>query len=330
MNPQMMPRRQWSEAPQLADIAARCHPDRMDLRHLRYFVAAAEEENFTRAAQQLYVAAPALSRRIRDLEAELGVALFERRKKRVFLTDAGGIFLDDTRRILEDLAQACRRTRRAAQVCGDGLAIGIHAVSMRHAIVAATLNEFLLTAGDVELKLETMLPIVLVAAIEAADVDAAFVNRGHRPSNGRPLEHIEVARDDYVLALPHTHRLAATDEIRLVDLAREKFLWMPRDLSPVMHDQLLAACAKKGLIPNIVQHASAEARIHLVAAGAGVSFVLSPLWQPWPADVVTRKIVDLSLPQLLDFVWSADNRSPALQRLIEIVRRLKAGGRPGS
>src|SRR5215203_3403816 len=102
----------------------------MDLRHLRYFIAAAEDENFTRAAERLNVAAPALLRRIRDLEVELGIDLFERRRKRVYLTEAGAAFLHDTRAVLDELDLACQRAQRIGKREKEVLRIGVHAVSM--------------------------------------------------------------------------------------------------------------------------------------------------------------------------------------------------------
>jgi DNA-binding transcriptional LysR family regulator len=158
-----------------------------------------------------------------------------------------------------------------------------------------------------------------VTAIETDGLDAAFVNRANLPAVSHVFNRVAVGRDDYVLLLPTTHPLVEKENIRLCDLKGEKFLWMPRNVSPNMHDQLIGACRAEGLDPDIVQFSPAETRIQLTAAGAGICFALAPLWEPWPNGVIARAVVDLSLPQMRDFVWRRHSY-PALDRLADIVK----------
>src|SRR5437868_4137039 len=129
------------------------HDWRMELRHIRYFVAAAEEENFHRAAERLSVVPPALSRRIHDLETELGAQLFERQQKRVRLSPLGRAFLEDARRILEEVARAKERVRRMARGEVGTLSVGLNETVVRHGIVSRAFRDFRTACADVELRL---------------------------------------------------------------------------------------------------------------------------------------------------------------------------------
>src|SRR6185369_11515554 len=236
----------------------------MELRHIRYFVAAAEEENFHRAAERLCVVTPALSRRIHDLEDELGVQLFERQQKRVKLSPMGRVFLEQARRILAEVDRAMAQMRLMGAGEAGSLHIGLNETVVRHALVTSAFREFRTQYPGVELKLGPIPSSKLVEAVLSGHVDAAFIYT--RPPEG-PVDYLRIETDDFFLALPSTHPLAARAELRLADLKDEKFLWMERESAPGVYDRMIAACQAGGLTPNIVQQVLSEnTRLHLVSA----------------------------------------------------------------
>jgi DNA-binding transcriptional LysR family regulator len=291
----------------------------MELRHLRYFVVAAEEENFNRAAERLRVAQPALSRRIHDLEEKLGVALFERRQKRVYLTSIGRAYYEDIRRILQDLDRAGAKSRRMARGEAGTLSLGVNHTVLRVECVAKAVQMFHARHPDVDLQLDPMkLPHLLDTILEG-HVDAAFLYT--RPPDNPLIDHLRVSEDEFVLAMPARHPLASRDRIHLADLREEPFLWLKRENAPTIYDRLIAACAEASFSPAIVQHITSEStRLHLVAAGMGVAFVTSSFQSYAPEAVATRKVEDLSVKLVLDFAWRRDNRSPLLDRFLEILK----------
>ena len=296
----------------------------MELRHLRYFAVAAEEENFHRAAERLHVTQSALSRRIHDLEVELGVELFERSQKRVRLSAVGRAYFQDIERVLEEIESAGARSRRVAKGELGVLAIALNDTVVRHGVVSKAFHAFRSRYPEVELKLDPMSTRSLADALADRQVDAAFLYT--RPMESPLFDSIPITRDGYVVALPSSHPLARRAELRLADLAPEPFLWMPRDPAPDIHDRLIGACQAGGLTPNIVQHLMSEAaRLHLVSAGMGCTFVTSSFRNYSVENVVTRPVVDLSVEIALEFAWRRNDRSPVIAHFIGILQDLTRG-----
>jgi DNA-binding transcriptional LysR family regulator len=300
-------------------------PPEMHLRLLRYFIAAAEEENFNRAADRLHIAQPALSRRIRDLEDLLGVALFERDRKRVRLSAAGRAFLGDARDVMGRVGQAAAHCRRLARAETNTLCIGVNDSALRHDKLSRALRDFHAIYGDVDLQVRPTAPISLLEAILCGEVDGAFIHT--RPLKCDAVDYVRVAPDRFLLALPKAHRLSFASCIRLFDLRNEEFLWMPREAAPLVHDRMLEACKVGGLTPRIGQRLLSEAsRLHLVAQGMGVTFVTESFVDFLPDKVVVREVKDFSIDLPLDFVWRHDNYSPLLARFVEVLAGLGGEG----
>jgi DNA-binding transcriptional LysR family regulator len=293
----------------------------MELRHLRYFAVAAEEENFHRAAERLHVTQSALSRRIHDLEVELGVQLFDRGQKRVRLSAVGRAYYDDTTRILKDIESANARSRRVAKGELGVLTLALNDTVVRHTIVSQAFHAFRSAYRDVELKLDPTPWASLVDALTSGNVDAAFLYT--RPADSPLFDYIPIATDEFLLALPSSHPLAQRAELRLADLSGEPFLWQPREPMPYIHDRLIAACQAGGLTPRIVQHLMSEsARLHLVSVGMGFTFVTSSFRNYSVENVVTRPLADLSLPLTLELCWRRDNRPLILDNFIQTLKAL--------
>jgi DNA-binding transcriptional LysR family regulator len=290
-------------------------------RLLRYFIAAAEDENFNRAAERLNLDQSALSRRIRDLEEELGVALFERCNKRVRLSAAGRAFLDEARAVSLRLAEAAARCRRLARAEANTLRIGINDSALRHDKLSRALRTFHGAFPDVDLQVRPTTPLTLLEAVLNGVVDGAFIYT--RPETCDEINHIEVAKDCFLIAMPAEHRLASAPRIRLRDLRGEEFLWMTRESAPAVNDRMMQSCRDRGLDPRISQYLLSESsRLHLVAEGMGITFVTGSFADFLPARVAVREVEDFSFELPLDFVWRRDNSSSIVARFVEIVAGL--------
>jgi DNA-binding transcriptional LysR family regulator len=294
----------------------------MELRNLRYFVAAAEEESFVLAAERLHVAPSALSRRIRDLEVEIGVDLFERRARRTVLTSAGRAYFDDAKKLLFELSRATDRSKRIAKGEIGTLVVGFTSTALRHSVVRTAFQVLTENFADIELRLELITPPTAAASVIGRSVDAAFLYS--RPVDSPLLDSIQVASDEFVLAMPRSHPMATRTELRLADLNGEAFLWIWRDSAPNLYDRLVGACLTGGLTLRIVQRITSEdSRLQLVSAGMGLTFATSKFPAYVPENVVIKPVLDFSMPMKLELAWRRNCRSRVLDRFIEVVRKMK-------
>jgi DNA-binding transcriptional LysR family regulator len=293
----------------------------MYLRRLRYFVIAAEEENFHRAAERLHVAQPALSKQIALLEAELGCALFSRHKGRVFLTEVGRIFLADTRRILRDLELAAERAREATAGQLGVLNVGIRETAGRSPVVSGAFRHFRDAYPGVELRLHPMTSPAQCAALQTGDLDVGFIYLS--PVHDRELQRFKIANDRFHLALPHTHRLAKRRQIHLRDLEEEQFIWLARSRNAYYSDTLLRTCLDAGMVPRIIQEVDGESTaLNLVAVGMGVSFIVAPTDVSPQPDIVFKRVVELNTELQLALVWSERAESSIIDNFIKTVRQI--------
>lgn len=295
----------------------------MDLRRLRYFAAAAEEENFHRAAARLHVAQPALSKQIAQLEAALGCTLFTRARGRVRLSPVGRLYLEDVRRILREVDLANERVRQAAAGQIGTLRIGFRETAGRSPIVSHSFGRFRSTHPAVELRLQQMTSPAQSSALREGRLDAGFIYLS--PRHDRDLARIPVAEDRFYLALHHTHPLAARRRITLHDLVEEPFIWLTRSSNAYYSDTLLHTCIEGGLNPRIIQEADSEATImNLVAVGMGASFVVAPGPESPQPGVVFRPVVELDSVLTLALVWIEAIDSPLTRNFVETVRAIVA------
>jgi DNA-binding transcriptional LysR family regulator len=294
----------------------------MELRHLRYFVAVAEEEHYGRAAGRLRVAQPALSRQIQDLEEEIGFKLFDRLSRGVKISTAGKTFLEDARRILHEVNEATARAKRVA--CGQSgtLRVGLAEAISWHGVVPESFRRFREQHPDAELQLHPTSSAAQIEAVRSGRLDAGFVFT--IANQDRELAQLQVATLNLVLAVPKGHPLARSKKLRLRGLNDADFIWFPRGESPLYYDLLMQECFRGGLkTPHIVQEAVNEATIlSLVSCRVGVAFVSSATRWRCPASVVLLPVADLNLPLPFALIWRKDNQSPLLARFVADVRSL--------
>jgi DNA-binding transcriptional LysR family regulator len=294
----------------------------MELRHLRYFVAVGEEQHYGRASRRLRVAQPALSRQIQDLEKDLGFKLFERLPRGVKLSTAGKTFLEDARRILQDVSDAAVRAERVARGHSGTLRVGFAENASWHGVVPDSFRRFREQQTDAELQLQPAASVAQLDALRSGRLDAGFVN--FMPKADPELDQLPVAITHVELAVPKRHPLTKIKRLRLRDLTDAPFVWFPRRDSPAFYDDLMHECYRGGLkSPRFVQEGLNEATIlSLVSTGLGVGWVLGTARWRCPETVVILSVVDLNMPLTLALAWRRDNASPLLANFIAEVRRL--------
>ena len=244
----------------------------VELRHLRYFVAVAEELHFRRAAERLYVAQPAVSEQVRKLEEELGVRLFDRTHRSVTLTPAGAAFLDEARRVLRQAEIARMAARSAAQGSADQLRLG-HLPELLPGSVTRALRMLGAGGARMQIRLETGPALRLIGQLRAGQVDAVVVGLPV-PANG--LRITRVGGERAIAALPAGHPHASSTCVALRRLAPERVIVLPRDSNPAFHTAIVAMCRDAGLSPDLVEVGEARADHALLAVASGGGMALLP------------------------------------------------------
>lgn len=261
----------------------------MDFRHLKYFVAVADEQNFTRAAERLHISQPPLSRQIQDLEEELGTPLFERGSRPLKLTDAGRFFYGHATRLLEQAAQAVRSTKRIAQL-ERRLVIGFVASTMYGAL-PLLVRKFRAACPQTELALVEMSTVEQIEALKNGRIDVGFGRvRLDDPSIKR-----EILREErLVVAIPAEHGLAdSTGPLTLAEVAPYPLLVYPRNPRPSYADQVLSLFRDLALEPASVHETQEmQTALGLVASGMGLCIVPASVHRLRPDEVVYRPLAE--------------------------------------
>ena len=246
----------------------------MEIRHLRYFVAVAEEQNFTRAAERLYIAQPPLSRQIQQLEEELGVILFERGSRPLQLTEAGKFFYNHAKKLLAKAAEIKTMTQRVGQI-ERSLSIGFVATTL-YGLLPRIIRQFREQHGVVELTLHEMTTSEQIDALKSGKIDVGF---GRLRVEDPSIRRILLREEPLMVALPSTHPLAVKgDDVTLKDLVDEPLLVFPKQPRPSFADQILALFYDRGLSPSkVMEVRELQIAIGLVAAGEGLTIVPSSM-----------------------------------------------------
>jgi DNA-binding transcriptional LysR family regulator len=293
----------------------------MELRHLRYFVAVAEEGHVTRAAERLGIQQPPLSQQIHALERELDAQLFHRKPRGVELTTAGRAFYDEAKAILARAEEAIAATRRAARGEAGRIGIGFTSSASFHPFVPRAIRAFREHHPLVALTLEESGTTELVAALRGAALDAAFVRSPVGESADltiRPL-----LEEPMVAALPSGHRLGSGGPLPLGDLADETFILYRRPVGPGLHDAIIAACDRAGFSPQIGQEAPRMlSTLSLVAAGLGVTVVPASMSRLEAEGVVYRALdpaTQLTAP--LNLAYRRGETDAAVRRFVALVQQ---------
>lgn len=277
----------------------------MELRHLRYFIAVADELHFGRAAQQLGISQPPLSQQIQALEQELGARLFERTNRRVALSEAGRLFLDEARQVLAQVDKAADVARRAQLGELGEMKIGFTSSAPFNSSIPKAIYAFRQRFPAVHLNLKEMSSRDVVDALLDESIEVGLMRPMSVPDS---LVITELFREPLVAVINAAHPLAQGSEqgLSLAALAPEPFVFFPRSYGSGLHAQLLSLARAAGFSPHFAQEAGeAMTIIGLVSAGLGVS-VLPASFQRMRIDgVVYRTLLDRDA---VTAVWLAQRR----------------------
>jgi DNA-binding transcriptional LysR family regulator len=289
----------------------------MELRHLYYFVAVAEELHFGRAAQRLRIAQPPLSQQIQKLEEELGVQLFRRTKRRVELTEAGQVFLQEARQALAQVEQAVTAARRAGRGEIGRLAVGFVG-SASYEILPRMIRRFHECFPDVELVLREATTSQQIRALHEGRIHVGLLRP---PVSGDALVIESFLVEPLIAALPETHALAGQPAVSLQELAHERYITFPRHLGPGLYDQIISICQQAGFSPEITQEAvQMQTILGLVATGIGVALIPASARNLRSAGVAYSELQGVQSGVEMALAWRKDDASPSLQAFLKVVR----------
>jgi DNA-binding transcriptional LysR family regulator len=241
----------------------------VELRHLRYFVAVAEDLHFRRAAERLHVAQPAVSEQIRKLELELGVQLFERTQRAVSLTEPGAALLEEARRVLRQADIAICAARSARDESTSRLRLGYLADSLPAAVPRA-LRRLAHAVPRPDIELDADDGYRLVEDLRRGLFDAVVTSL---PAPVKGLRVTPLGHQHAMAAVPAGHPQAISTTIVLEWSARERLIVLPRAANPAFHGAVLAMCTAAGLSPTFVQADSVAHALLKVSAGAGIALL---------------------------------------------------------
>lgn len=301
----------------------------MELRHLRYFVAVAEELHFGRAAARLGIAQPPLSMQIRDLETEVGVRLLARTSRRVELTAAGRVFLIGARNILAQLESVISDTQRAHRGETGQLRMGFVS-SAAYEVLPSLLRTFRGSYPDVVLRLHTATTLEQVAALRDRRFDLGLLRL---PVDDEGLAWRVITEEQLVAVLPASHARAGRDPVPLAALAHESFIMYPRADNPTIHDAIIAQCHQAGFSPHITQESGdMQVITALVTSGIGIALVIaSPGLRETPGIAFQPLFGDTIPVWRLALAWRQDQEAPPAVRAFltsadAVIERLRVRG----
>jgi DNA-binding transcriptional LysR family regulator len=289
----------------------------IELRSLKYFVVVAEELNFGRAANRLQIAQPPLSRQIQRLERELGVELFERLNRRIQLTPAGHVLLQEARQLLLQVEQVISLTQKAGRGEVGQLVVGFEG-SFSYDIVPFSFKAFQAQYPDVTLVVHEMTTGNQQQALLENQIDIGFVVP---PIDNTQLSVETVLREKFVLAVPEAHPLATQSEVRIHNLVNEPFVMGPHEKQCGLYLQVLRICEEAGFSPIIVQETNEiQMLLGFVAAGLGISLLPASV-RSFQRSGIAYCDLHPPVPEIeLAIAWKTEHPSLVLQRFLAVVR----------
>jgi DNA-binding transcriptional LysR family regulator len=296
----------------------------MEIRHLRYFVAVAEELNFTRAAAKLRLAQPSLTRQIKDLEAELGVLLFDRSKNRISLTEGGRVFLSEARRLMAHCEACVQTMQRLAQSESGILNIGYIAHTFSD-FLPKTLRALRQERPQAELHLFEMNAAEQYRALEEQEIDLGFVDL-RPPPNGTELNCACVGKYPILAAMNNRDPLAKNVRIPLRSLEPMFFVERSEKSYPGARARLIETCRGAGFTPRILHEAEGySAIISFVAEDLGVALLPEQKRTLPNRNGVVFRPLQPHVTNDSYAIWRSDNPSSLLKRYLEIVKEPSPG-----
>ncbi|MFC2082510.1 LysR family transcriptional regulator [Candidatus Bipolaricaulota bacterium] len=295
----------------------------MEFRHLRYFLAVAEELHFSRAAARLAIKQPPLSRQIKNLESKLGVTLFNRTNRRVELTPAGRYLKEAASTVLLQSDQIKNTIRLIQEGTGGFVRIG-YVGSAMHSVLPALLRDLRERYPDIHPELFELDNGSQVRAIKSGELDIGFVRT---PISAEGLVTRTLLEETFSLVLASSHRLAHSPEIDLQLLADEPFIGFCRDCAPGMADQILQICNAAGFSPLAV-HSTTQinALLRLVEIGLGYSIVPSSVRAGYDLNLRFIELIDVPQRAQLSAIYNPQHLAGTALTLMSLVEHAGEGG----
>ncbi|MBD2196799.1 MULTISPECIES: LysR family transcriptional regulator [Calothrix] len=291
----------------------------MELRHLRYFIAVAEELHFSKAAERLHIAQPPLSQQIQQLEAELGVKLFHRQTKRqVQLTEAGKVFLQEAYQLLMQLDTAVALTQRIGRGQTGQLRIGFTSLVI-YDLLPLILRQFREQFPAVELVLRELTTSQQEQALRDGGIHVGFA---HPPLEDDTISYQCIHRQTLVIALPPTHSLAQTEHISVQNLLNEPLIIFPRYLAPGLYDLIMSVFSQGNIKPHITQEAvQMQTIIGLVSAGMGLAITPSSLQNLQRPGVTYRPLLEAAPVIETALIWQQNCLTPLVENFLQFTQQ---------
>ncbi|MDF0605072.1 LysR family transcriptional regulator [Neisseriaceae bacterium TC5R-5] len=290
----------------------------MDLRHLRYFVAVAEEGNITRAAERLHIAQPPLSRQIQQLEEELGVSLLVRGSRPLTLTEAGQFFYSHARQMLSQTRELASMTKRIGTI-KRSMSIGFVASAL-YGMLPKIIRRFRAEHNTIALSLHEMSSIEQISALKEGKIDIGFGRIRYEDPNVR---RIVLREEALVVALPQEHPLASKATLSLLDILNETLIFFPQAPSPNFADQVLAGFRDYGLEPTKIYDArDLQVAMSLVAAAEGLTLVPGSVQQLKREDICYRPLSERKMVSPIILSTRLLDQSKEIELLIKMIYRI--------
>ena len=294
----------------------------MELRHLRYFIAVAEELNFTRAAERLHIAQPPLSQQIRALEAEVGVELFDRTKRPLQLTVAGHVFLEEAQRAIAQVENAVKMAQRANRGELGRLVIGFTS-SMANSFLPDILRVYRERFPKVELIWKELATSLQLQALRDQQLDVGFFHITSWMLQEADLCSITIWHEPLIVALPETHPLANQPQVSLKALSQESFILPSRQFAPGLSEQVEYLCQQSGFSPIVIQEGTMMLTIlSLVAGGMGVALLPANAQNLQRKGVIYKDIIESTPTVPMAAVWRLDDASATLREFLAVTKAI--------
>ncbi len=291
----------------------------MDLRHLRYFLHVASEGNFALAARRLSVAPSTLYRRLKDLELDLGITLFDHQDGNVRLSSSGKLFLIHAQRIVNE-ATFIREDMASLAKGRDGVVrIGANNVATELPAIWKAIRSARSALPQLEIRLVNCQSQEQIRRIRQGRLDLGLV---YTRTDADPVAFTSIQHQHFILVVPHDHRLASADKVYLADLRGEDFIFQIRGEYGTVHDRLIAACQRGGLVPYIRHYIVQEdTQLAMVAAGMGISLTMEgAATRRWRKQIVFKPVEDLDFSLDLDLIWNQELLSEHARSLIAAIK----------
>ncbi len=292
----------------------------LDIRHMRAFAVLGRELHYRRASESLRMAQPALTKTIQQLEDHIGTPLLLRSTRRVELTEAGRVFLEEIAEVVAQIDCAVERARKASRGVRGELRVAYTDFAINGAL-PHFLRKFNEAHPDIYLDLIFMPTIHQREAILRHRIDIGFL---YGVSDQHLIGSLPFDENEYVAILPTDHRLARREKLALSDLRDEKFVFGTGDSWMIFRTQVIAECRSRGFLPEIsLEATSSDGIFGLVIAGAGVAIYSSAIGNMPRQGIAIRQLIDVPAKLPITTVWERGNSSTELATFLKFLRRFR-------